>query len=241
MTDSNENGEKKSINWMLVDDTAFDLYSKMYFTSLDLRERMAARAQIPLAAILALLGAQSYLFLNELFEKRGLELVLYAGGLAVSFAFVCRSAILFFKVLSGQTYKVIPNLAQFETYRTTCLAEYASDTDTKEWHEQWAMTTVRGEIATHLADCASHNSEINDLRSEYSWKAHRSLMISVASTAVIFIAGNVWAFCSGLGHNEGTSLPTGSEITSVGSIGKHGIDLFLSETSLRRKHDESFE
>ncbi|MGB6103078.1 MAG: hypothetical protein WBF88_04425 [Pusillimonas sp.] len=226
---------------MLVDDTAFELYSKMYFTSLDLRERMAARAQIPLAAILALLGAQSYLFLNELFEKRGYELAFYAVFLTLAFAFVCRAAVLFFKVLSGQIYKVIPAPLALEKYRGKCLAQYAAnlDGDSEQWHDQWAATTVRGEMATHLADCATHNGEINDLRSEFSWRAHRSLMISVALTAIVFIVGNIWTFYSNRGHSTETSSVIQGEVASIDSISRRGAALFLSETSLRSKQDES--
>lgn len=242
MVDKNKELNSTKIDWMRVDDVAFELYSKLYFSSLDIREKMAARAQLPLAVTLALIGAQSYLVENELFDKRGWELAAYALLLLVSFGFLCSSSHLFSKVMSGQTYKVLPDPLEIEQYRLTCLSSYSEHLEQAEWHDQWAATAIRGEIARNLVECATENGRMNDRRSEYSWLGHRRLSIAVVLTAVAFVGGHGLDFFAAWNRDQKTLSAPGAKAVLVGSIGAVDLEPFFPvlpwETDKNEQPDE---
>lgn len=244
-TIDSDSSEKKlletKIDWLKVDETAYEHYSKMYFFSLDVRERLASRAQAPLTAILALLGAQSYFFLNELFKKQGSTLFVLLLLLTAAFIFACVSSVLLFKVLSGTTYEVMPTAEALEKYRVQCIDSYSEQTDTSEWHEQWAEMTVRGEIARNLSQCADHNGKMNDKRSEYSWHAHRFLLISVALTLLVFIVGYLSALYSAWDGNQKSRTIFSAKTAIIDSIANRGKDYFLADFFLKDDQHEQHE
>lgn len=228
------------IDWLKVDTTAYEHYSKMYFFSLDLRERLASRAQAPLTAILALLGAQSYFFLNELFKKQGLTLVVLLLLVIAAFIFACVTSVLLFKVLSGTKYEVMPTAEAIEKYRAECLNSYASQAESSEWHEHWAGTTIRAEIARNLSLCADHNGRMNDRRSEYSWHAHRFLLISVALTLLVFIVGYLSALYSAWDGNQKSRAIFSAKTITIDSIANRGKNYFLADFLLKGDQHEQY-
>lgn len=171
-----------------VDASAAALYERMYFDTLETRENLVARLQVPLAVALSLVGAQSYMILATDFSKTGWVFSLYAIFLAIAFFTILRTSQHFFGVLSGHSYRFIPTPSDFEDFRQRAVEKFSDESPGSEWIEHWVNLTLRREILKHMITCATFNALRNDLRSGRSWRGHVLLMYSGVFTAMAFAA-----------------------------------------------------
>ncbi|TKR55363.1 hypothetical protein D7I39_11130 [Allopusillimonas ginsengisoli] len=188
MKDSDQeiSGPKYCGDGSKIDNRALALYERLYFEGLNQREKIPSRVQIPLAIWLSLLGGQFYMFSGSHIIEFGWDVCLYITALGFAFLALVISACLFFRVLSGQTYALIPVPASFENSRTAYLDEYSEHEEAGTWLDHWSQECWKMDVARHFVRCVGHNEMVNELRSRRSWVGHRFLVASGILTAIAF-------------------------------------------------------
>jgi hypothetical protein len=169
------------------DQTTMSFYERVYFGELEMREKIVARMQVPLAIILSLFGALSYMCLAIDFSKRGWVWYMFIVLMAVGVWFAARAARLLFQVLSGHAYRFMPSLLEYEDFRRASIAKFRDVEGAEQWLDSWVMTTMNREITRQFVTCSSYNAGINVDRSTRSWKAHTLLLRSGIITALAFV------------------------------------------------------
>ena len=176
--------EKRKVK---INDELAASYERIYFDSLDTREKLGFRAQVPMAILISLGGAQSFMVLAVEPVDESWFFCFFVFSLMLSFLFIVRSFQYFLKVMSGQSYRYIPTLIQIEKYRGDVINSYKDEEGAEEWLTDWVNMAVKEEVLLQMAHCASHNVLRNDLRSRYSSKGHFFLACSVCFTFFSFL------------------------------------------------------
>lgn len=169
-----------------VDEATAAFYERVYFDSLETREKLIARMQVPLALILSIAGALSYMALGTSLTQMNLIFWVYVILIFAAFVTLIRAGQYFHAVLSGYKYLFIPTLWEFEEYRSEAIQKFSDEPEADEHLEDWVTLTLRREILKHFIACSSHNALRNEFRSNSSWAGHRLLMYSGILTVMAF-------------------------------------------------------
>jgi hypothetical protein len=154
----------------------FELYEKLYFHEIDVREKLNARLQMPLALIVSLIGALAFMLQNYAFQISLLSsLFLFL----LICAFLCLTWAIYYFVRSwfGNEYCFLPSAKATRDYHAqlkTLYKEFAK-------REQIVAFYFRNYISRYYVDCSSKNTECNDRRSAYVHKTSGAIIF----TAVI--------------------------------------------------------
>jgi hypothetical protein len=164
-----------------------DFYEKLYFHEVDARDKLYARLQTPLAMLLALGGAFSFLLQNVDRSLTG----------AVPFAFwVIWAAGLLFVGLSGHNliraawgheYAFLPLTAKWDAYRVDCEKTYEEFEDSKVL----VKSALEAAICAEHIKCATINAGINDSR---SYKLHLTIRHLISAACLVLVAFGIFLF-----------------------------------------------
>jgi len=151
----------------------YDLYEKLYFHEIDVREKLSGRLQIPLVIILSMAGLLAFMLQN--YEKTiwntlslPFILLLIAGSVALVVS-------IYYFILSwyGHTYSFLPSAQETESYQKLLNETYAPYEDGEALSKKY----LDDYVCKYLITCSSINTQSNDKRSFYLHRTNASLII----------------------------------------------------------------
>src|SRR5690554_4925923 len=109
----------------------FELYEKLYFHELEVREKMLNRLQIPLALLVSVVSFYGFILNSLYFSASILHLIFYVL-FAISAIIFCRSLYYFVRAFFNHTYEFIPTALATEEYRNELETHYAPYPNSEE-------------------------------------------------------------------------------------------------------------
>lgn len=168
----------------------FDLYEKLYFHEIEVREKLGGRLQTPMAIIVSLTGVLAYLLQNFDKDHSGKSTVAFLVLLILST--VTLFAVVYFFVRSwyGNTYAFLPSAEATEQYRQLLESTYKQYKDGDTLSE----THLNDYLCSKYITCSTQNTLCNDRRSLNIHKTNGTLILAtilVALTFLVFFLGNL--------------------------------------------------
>lgn len=161
----------------------FDLYEKLYFHEIEVREHLGSRLQTPMAIIVSIFAVLGFLiqgFDNQQATSAAILFVVLFVASAVSLI----GAIYFFiRSWYGNTYAFLPSAEDTEKYRQVL------DTTYKQYKEGSALAEnyLNDYLCSNYINCATQNTRCNDLRSLNLHKTNGALIIVTLFVALSFL------------------------------------------------------
>lgn len=168
----------------------FDLYEKLYFHEIEVREKLGGRLQTPMAIIVSLIGALAYLLQNFDKNHAGIAKVTFLIFFVVCSFTLVTSVYFFVRSWYGNTYAFLPSAKATEEYRQVLQKTYEQYKD----GDSLAETYVNDYLCTKYIACATQNTQCNDLRSLNLHKTNGTLIaatVLVAATFLVFFLGGL--------------------------------------------------
>ncbi len=165
----------------------FDLYEKLYFNEIDMREKLNARLQTPLALIVSLVGVLAFMLQNyerETWSLSSNASLIFATFLITSSVVLATSIVLFVRSWYGNTYSFLPSAQETEEYREKLMVTYAP----YENGAAMAETYLNQYICRYYIECSSANTRCNDQRSIYLHKTNSALIVTVLLALIAFLS-----------------------------------------------------
>ena len=161
----------------------FDLYEKLYFHEIEVREKLGGRLQTPMAIIVSLIGVLTFLIQN--FDKeQGTTSATIFVVLLISSSVTLVAAIYFFvRSWYGNTYAFLPSAEATEQYRLLLQNTYEQYKDGNVLAENY----LHDYLCTNYIRCATQNTECNDKRSLNLHKTNGTLIVSTVFVAFSFL------------------------------------------------------
>lgn len=163
--------------------TLFDLYEKLYFHEIEVREKLGGRLQAPMAIIVSLIGVLGFLIQN--FDKQQSTsaaslfiILLVASASTLSFAIY-----FFIRSWYGNTYAFLPSAEDTEEYRQLLESTYKQYTNGNILAENYLYDY----LCSHYIKCATQNTRCNDQRSLNLHRANGTLIIVTLLVAMSFL------------------------------------------------------
>lgn len=167
-----------------------DLYEKLYFHEIEVREKLGGRLQAPMAIIVSLIGALTYLLQNFDKEHNSAYATWFFFLLALSSVVLIIAVYFFVRSWYGNTYAFIPSADATEQYRQLLQKTYEQYKD----GDSLAETYLNDYLCTKYIACATQNTQCNDLRSLSLHKTNGTLIVStilVAASFLVFSIGDL--------------------------------------------------
>ena len=190
----------------------FDLYEKLYFHEIEVREKLGGRLQTPMAIIVSLIGVLTYLLQNFDKDHTGTAAVTFLLLFALNSATLVTAVYFFVRSWFGNTYAFLPSAEATEEYRQLLQRTYEQYKD----GDSLAETYLNDYLCTKYIACATQNTQCNDLRSLNLHKTNGTLIVSTVLVAVTFLV-----FFMGDLDRTKTSKPT--EVVIVKPVDVKGI------------------
>lgn len=176
------------------------LYEKLYFHEIDVREKISSRLQLPLTVGIALTGLLGTMIQNIERPNHGIWAELFWMLAIGSMVAIVLMAVFFYRAAWGVTYEYIPRALNLEEYLNKCQELYKGREDCDEL----VLSAVKEALRLRYVECASFNSETNDLRSYRLFLLTQSLVYAVLFTFLAFIT----FYIGGLDKNLLPKRPT---------------------------------
>lgn len=165
-----------------------EFFEKHYFHEVDARDKLYSRLQIPLAMLLALGGALSFMIQNVDRGATGAYAFVFWGACVVAVIFIGLSLKSLVAAAWGHEYAFLPVSEEWEKYRKECEELYAEYENSDELVDSALRTAIHNKHIT----CATVNAQINEKRSFSLYLTIRYLIIAACAGffafAVFFVA-----------------------------------------------------
>lgn len=161
----------------------FDLYEKLYFHEIEVRESLGGRLQTPMAIIVSLTGVLAYLLQNFDKDHGGKSTVMFLVLLVLSAITLIAAVYFFVRSWYGNTYAFLPSAESTEQYRQLLEKTYEQYKDGDTLSE----TYLNDYLCTKYIACATQNTQCNDQRSLNIHKTNGTLIIATILVAVAFL------------------------------------------------------
>ena len=162
----------------------FDLYEKLYFHEIQVREALGGRLQTPMAIIVSLIGVIAYLLQNFDKVQNGFVTTLFICLLVLSIVALFVGIYFFVRSWFGSTYAFLPSADATEQYRQLLQKTYEQYKD----GDSLAETYLNNYLCSKYIECATQNTQCNDLRSLNVHKTNSTLIVATALVASSFLA-----------------------------------------------------
>jgi hypothetical protein len=162
----------------------FDLYEKLYFHEIEVREALGGRLQTPMAIIVSLIGVVVYLLQNFDKEHSGFAAAAFLCLLALSGIVLLIAIYFFVHSWFGSTYAFLPSAKETEQYRLLLQKTYDQFKD----GDLLAETYLNDYLCTKYIECATQNTGCNDQRSLSIHRTNGTLIFATALVAGSFVA-----------------------------------------------------
>jgi hypothetical protein len=164
-----------------VDNALFALCEKLYFHEVDVRDKINARLQVPLAIGVAMVGVLSFMLQNVEHSASGFSVFFFYAAMFFAAGFIFLSASYFVKAAWGTEYQFVAPGSSWTEYRDQCVSTYKDVSDKIPLIRQAFIQTLSSEYGIK----SKFNSEANDLR---SYHLHFTLKFLINAGAYAFIA-----------------------------------------------------
>ncbi len=170
------------------------VFEKMYLQENEIKEKITIRVQIVFTLILAVIAVSSYML--RMLDFSQYAHVAYAIiSLAFGFySFLSISCFYAIKAFWGNTFKQVPPAMEVRGY-CNALRHYNSEKSKIDFDGEPELIDVKGEVESYLCDayeeCATHNSELNQVRSRRVHLSFKWLLFSLAPlslSGVLFVS-----------------------------------------------------
>ncbi|MGC2049823.1 MAG: hypothetical protein WA635_14585 [Gallionella sp.] len=161
----------------------FDLYEKLYFYEIEVREKLSSRLQAPLAIIVSLIGVLGFLMQN--FDKQQATSAASLFSILLVASAISLSSNIYFFIRSwyGYTYEFLPTADDTEKYRRVLESTYKQFKDGNILAENY----LNDYLCSYYIKCSTQHTRYNDLRSLYLHKTNGTLIITTLFVAVSFL------------------------------------------------------
>jgi len=178
----------------------YELYEKTYFHEMEVREKLVGRVQINFALIATGFAIISYMIRMLDFEQSHPVIGIFLLSVFISLAlsiFCIRHLV---RAFWGNEYEGMPVALEIDNYRNELLVHAKNIIDYNSLYPEEAQpeVDVDKEVASFVynkfRDCSSHNTKVNDQRSEhvhksFGWLLYSSVPFFIASS--LFVIGNL--------------------------------------------------
>jgi hypothetical protein len=190
----------------------FELYERLYFHELEVRDGLDARLQMPMAIIVAVSGAIAFLLQNIESPSILLKSWLFVVPTVVSAIALIFAVYFFIRSWYGHEYAFIPSASEAEEYRKKLIKTY------KPYRGGSRLVTryFRKYLYDYYVELSSNNTQINDQRSLYIHKARTCL---IAAVSLLFVSFLVFYF-SELDKSKHSKV---SNVRVIGTIDVRGV------------------
>lgn len=162
----------------------FDLYEKLYFHEIEVREKLGGRLQTPMAIIVSLIGVLTFLLQNFDKDRTGTSTALLFYCLFLLSGSMLVAAVYFFvRSWYGNTYAFLPSADATEEYRQLLQKTYEQYNN----GDILAETHLNDYLCKKYIECATQNTRCNDSRSLNLHKTNGTLIVSALLVAVTFL------------------------------------------------------
>lgn len=166
----------------MAPDKIFDLYEKLYFHEVSVKEQIAARLQIPLAILVSIVSVYAYLLQNVDF-KYSLLMIFFIVSFILSFSLFLVACFHFVSGFYGHTYEMLPTANETENYRKTLTNTYSEYEEGSKLVDKYFSEY----LCNYYAEISSANTKVNDKRSEDIHKTNTFIILSLPLIAVSFL------------------------------------------------------
>ena len=166
----------------------FDLYEKLYFHEIDVRERLNSRLQIPLAIIALLFGFLAYMLQNKCSRIGTFPETIFWVFLSLSFIMVCFCILFFILSLYSFKHKLLPSAISTDQYKQELIEHYKDHEDPEKLVKKY----LKQYLYDYYRDFSSENTIINDRKSFYLHVTNLFLIISLIFSFFTFIPYYFW-------------------------------------------------
>lgn len=161
----------------------FELYEKLYFHEVEVREKISSRLQIPLALLLSITSVYAILVKGVSLEDASFWNLCFVGTFLLSTLLFITSLSYFVRAFYGHTYEFIPSAIMTENYRNTLIETYRDFDECDVLVEKY----FNEYIFKYYNECSSANTEVNDRRSEYLHKCNTYLILTALPLVAAFL------------------------------------------------------
>jgi hypothetical protein len=161
----------------------FEFYEKLYFHEIDMREKLSARIQVPLAVFISLVGALAFMLQNYEDTVHNQASYFFILFLAASSLALLVSLYFFIRSWYGHTYSFLPTAQKTESYREELCKTYNEYEDGKTIAENH----LDEYLCNYMITCSSINTEVNDARAWYFHKLSGWLIIVALLLLISFL------------------------------------------------------
>jgi hypothetical protein len=155
------------------DQKRFELYEKLYFHEVEVREKISARLQIPLALLLSITSVYAVMMKGFSFDDGSCWNIGYWCAFGLSLALFIVSAAYFIRSFYGHTYAFIPSALETESYRDKLIKTYEDYENCNQLVDEY----FNKYLFSYYNDCSSSNTEVNDNRSSFLHKCNTYLIL----------------------------------------------------------------
>ena len=159
------------------------IYKDLYYHELDVREKITNRLQITFAFHATILTVLAYMARMIDYASLKFLLGIVYFSLFVSVGLLAKSIFETINAFWGNTYKSLATANEIESYRKKYLdykdqlEDYKKNNPDQEIKEYSAETKINDYLYLEFSKCASHNFEVNDVRSKRIHKATKYLLL----------------------------------------------------------------
>ncbi|PSW74389.1 hypothetical protein C9J41_05815 [Photobacterium sp. GB-50] len=162
----------------------FDLYEKLYFHEMEVREKITSRVQITFALIATGYTILSYML--RMLDLTGNYIAIGVFGICTLVSFIISFGCLYYLVRAfwGNTYNGMPSPKDTDKYREDLIrhkyqiSQYNLDYPDHKQPEVNIDDRVSEHLYTNFRDCSAHNTMVNDRRSRQIHKAFKWLLFA---------------------------------------------------------------
>ncbi|MBU2877713.1 hypothetical protein [Aliiglaciecola lipolytica] len=161
-----------------------ELYEKLYFHELDVREKLLGRLKLPMTAFAILTAMAFFLFNDNIKEKVDEQSCIFITIYIVGCITLLLSIFFFIKSWYGYTYKMIPNAVVIENYYQEIYDFYFIQD--KDKYEKWTNEAFDEYLLTMFRDYAAFNTVNNDKKSYNLYLSNTAMLISLLLLSIAY-------------------------------------------------------
>ena len=161
----------------------FDLYEKLYFHEIEMRDRLNGRLQISLILLLTLGGFLAFMLRRMFFTAFSLPFTIFLILYLLATISAVLAIVFFIRSWQGHEYALLPSAERTEEYRRELIKAYGDFSD----HENLIEKYMRQYLYKYYIECSSINTEKNDQKSYKLHLANKFIISSVILAIIAFI------------------------------------------------------
>lgn len=164
----------------------FDLYERLYFWEIELRDKISARIPVLLVIVLSIASLQSFLIDKLLPWENVISNLIPCVTLALSVIALIFSVSYLVRSWHGMEYFLLPSAEKIENRRSILMKHYVEEKlgDNKD---TWVAEQIGADLFDYYIESSSKNSENNKLKSLRIYVATNWLIGAMAAGLTTFL------------------------------------------------------